>query len=340
MKMRAARREVLFVAAAIAARLVAGCGGADAVGGPAAAPARAPTRAGTILVTLGTRGGPMPTADRAQSANLVIVDGTPYLIDAGDGVLRRVVEAGVDFRAIDHVFLTHVHWDHAGGLAALVAAAWESQRRTPIEVFASGAEAVVAGVVASLTPNAEIKATTGKATPLGDVVRAHEAAPGAVYQDDRITVTAVENTHFHFAADSPLVDKYRSYALRIATADRVIVFTGDTGESTAVETLARGADVLVAEVLDPDDVVALAQRRGTWQKMTATEQAGLARHLRASHLTPEQVGQLAAAAGVGEVILTHLVPTPDPVHDDARYVERVRATYHGPVVLAEDLGRY
>lgn len=60
----------------------------------AAAPvhAQAPAaQTGTTLITLGTAGGPVPQATRAQSSNLLIVNGTLYLIDAGGGVTGRVV---------------------------------------------------------------------------------------------------------------------------------------------------------------------------------------------------------------------------------------------------------
>jgi hypothetical protein len=60
------------------------------------APARAQAPAsssGTTLITLGTAGGPLPRADRAQSSNLLVVNGTLYLIDAGGGVTGRIVQA-------------------------------------------------------------------------------------------------------------------------------------------------------------------------------------------------------------------------------------------------------
>src|SRR5215472_15419347 len=47
--------------------------------------------AGTQLITLGTAGGPLPRADRAQSSNLLVVNGALYLIDAGGSVTSRVV---------------------------------------------------------------------------------------------------------------------------------------------------------------------------------------------------------------------------------------------------------
>ena len=58
------------------------------------------SKVGTRLITLGTQGGPNPRAHRAQSSNLLIVNGTPYVVDAGDGVARRLAKGGVDIREI------------------------------------------------------------------------------------------------------------------------------------------------------------------------------------------------------------------------------------------------
>ena len=55
---------------------------------------------GTRLLTLGTRGGPIPTVGRAQSSNLLIVNGALYVVDAGPGVMRRLTRAGISIRDI------------------------------------------------------------------------------------------------------------------------------------------------------------------------------------------------------------------------------------------------
>src|SRR5215475_11893336 len=76
----------------------------------------APAQSTTKLITLGTRSGPLPTVGRAQSSNLLIVNGAAYLVDAGEGVTRRLVRAGIAIRDLDTMFITRPHSDHTGGL--------------------------------------------------------------------------------------------------------------------------------------------------------------------------------------------------------------------------------
>jgi len=299
--------------------------------------AQTPPAKGTVLVTLGTSGGPLPRPGRTQSSNLLVVNGTPYLIDAGDGATRRIVRAGYDFRKVGKVFITHPHSDHTNGLATLLASQWEYQRREPTDVYGYGVEALVAGAIAYLTPNAEIRWSEGKRTKMSDVFKGHDVAPGMVWQDANVRVTAVENTHFNFAPDSPGAGKYRSYSYRFDTPGRSIVFTGDTGPSKALTELAKGADVLVTEVTVVDDVIAVMKKNGNWDTKTADEKEGWIRHMKEEHVRPEEVGQMAAAAGVKTVVMTHFSPSVDPKDDLKRYVAAARRFYAGRIVLAKDL---
>jgi ribonuclease BN (tRNA processing enzyme) len=295
---------------------------------------------GTHLVTLGTAGGPLPRDDRAQPSNLVAVDGALYLVDAGDGVARRIVQAGYDFRQVGKIFLTHLHGDHTAGLAPLLLSDWEFQRREPVDIYGSGVDKLVTGTIAYLTPNAEIRSAEGKRTPMAQIFRGHDVAPGVVYQDDKVKVIAVENTHFHFPPGSLPDGNYRSYSYRFETRDRVVVFTGDTGSSDAVTALAKNADVLVAQVTMANDTFELFKRNGLWQAKSPEEQEGFVRHMEGALITPQGVGQMAAAAGVKSVVLTHFAPTVDPEDDYLRYVEDVKKFYSGPVSIAKDLMQF
>ncbi len=319
----------------------AACLAIIAAGVPAGAQSgAAPALSGTTLITLGTGGGPLPRADRAQSSNLLIVNGTLYLIDAGGGVTRRIVQSGNDFRKVGKIFITHAHSDHTAGLATLLVSEWEYQHAESIDVYGSGVEALVKGAMDYLTPNAEIRWAEGKRRPMAGTFHGHDVEPGLVYQDANVKVTAVENTHFHFQPGTPPYGKYKSYSYRFETPGRVVFFTGDTGPTDAVVELAKGADLYVTETTSADDVIDLFKKNGAWQAKTPAEQEGFVRHMHEEHVTPEDIGKMAAKAGVKAVVMTHLGPTINANDDYQRYVDEAKKYYAGPIVLAKDLMKF
>jgi ribonuclease BN (tRNA processing enzyme) len=309
-----------------------------------ALPALAAAQDGTRLITLGTRSGPRPTIDRAQSSNLLIVNGTYYLIDAGIGTTRRLTRGGYRAASIGHIFISHGHDDHTGGLPALVTTEYNLGRTTPIEIYgALGTDALVDGMTRFLTVSSEIRISDGnRSIPIADIIVGHEVPPGVIYRDENVSVTAAENTHFNFPEGTPGYGKYKSYSYRFDTPDRSIVFSGDTGPSEALIELARGADLLVTEVTfaNADEIREERIRQGAWDIMTPDEQAGYIRHMVDEHLTQEEVGRMAAAAGIGAVLLTHLPSSSDPNENYQRFRDVVQRSFSGDVFIAEDLGEY
>src|SRR5262245_60588872 len=257
----------------------------------AQSPGTAP-KAGTRLITLGTAGGPVPRAKRAQSSNLLIVNGTPYLIDAGDGTARRLAKLKFNLRSLGTIFITHGHNDHTGGLGHLLSVQWGAQRTQPINVYGPpGTAGLIKAAIGYLNYDVEIRISDGSRTvPIEKVFFGHDVGTGVVYQDANIKVIAAENSHFHFPPGSPAYGKYKSYSYRFETPDRVIVFTGDTGASDAVTELARGADLLVAEVVSVADIKEARIRDGRWAAMSEPEQREYIRHMEEEHLTPDQIG--------------------------------------------------
>ena len=297
------------------------------------------SKKGTRVITLGTRSGPRPDLRRAQSANLLITNGAAYVIDAGDGVSRRLIRLGVNFRDIGNIFITHPHSDHTGGLGSLMM--WLYDRGDPKKVVGiygpPGTVASVHGLLEFLTVNAEIRISDGtKTLPATRLFSSKDLGEGLVFQDANVKVTAVENTHFHFPPGSPGYGKYKSYAYRFDAADRSIVFTGDTGPSDAVADLAKGADLLISEATNPvDEFKEGAIKTGIWQQMTSEEQRNYIRHHIEEHLLPEDLGKMAARANVRTVVMTHLQPAPND--DYSRYINEVKNHYSGQVLVAKDL---
>jgi ribonuclease BN (tRNA processing enzyme) len=291
---------------------------------------------GSRLITLGTSAGPPPRAHRAQSSNLLSVNGTHYVVDAGDGVARRLAKAGINVREIGIVFITHHHDDHTAGLGTLLSVAWDQNRTKPIHVYGPPrTEELVKAAVQYFGISAEIRiADGGRSAPIESVFVGHDVGPGLMYQDANIKVTAVENSHFAFH-EGPAAGKHKSYAYRFETPDRVIVFTGDTGASDAVTELAKDADLLVTETSSCQGRMQEMAEDGRWQAMTATEQAGITRQMTQGHMTLDEIGELAARANVKTVVLSHLTHKRDG--DYTPWAEEVEKHFSGQVLVAKDL---
>lgn len=294
-------------------------------------------KAPSSLITLGTSAGPSLTPGRAQTSHLLTVNGTYYVVDAGDGVARRMARAGADVREVGIIFLTHHHDDHTAGLGTLMSLAWDRQRTEPINVYGPPrTKELVDATVRYCSISADIRiADGGRSVPLDKVFFGHDVGIGEIYQDDNIRVSATENTHFSFH-QGDAAGRYKSYTYRFETPDRVIAFTGDTGFSAAVTELARDADVLVTETSSCDERKNRMIKDGTWQAMSAAEQEGIMRQATQGHMALDNIGMLATQAGVRKVVLSHLTRRVETA-DYEPWAEEVRKHFSGEVVVAEDL---
>ena len=289
------------------------------------------------LITLGTSAGPSLTPGRAQTSHLLTVNNSYYVIDAGDGVARRLARAGADVRDVGTIFLTHHHDDHTAGLATLMSLAWDRQRTEPINVYGPPrTEKLVDAAVNYCSISADIRiADGGRSVPLNEVFFGHDVGIGKIYHDKNIAVFSTENTHFSFHGGEN-IGLYKSYSYRFETPDKVIGFTGDTGSSAAVAKLLQGADIMVTETSSCDERKNRMIDDGTWQKMSAFEQEGIMRQATQGHMGLENIGKLATKAGVKKVVLSHLTRR-HASKDYQPWAEEVRKYFTGEVVVAEDL---
>ena len=322
--------------------LTVACASVTQPGGPRAA-SDAPATA--QFITLGTGGGPVIRLERGQPANAIIVGAEVYLFDAGDGVQRQMRAAGIDARQVKAVFLSHHHIDHSGGIPTLMANRWLLNNLPPITLIGPpGTEQWASGITAAYRTIelAPIAIGGPPKPPFAQSVASIDLPatldePQVVFSDENIRVLAVTNNHFNYPAGSPEAETSRSYSFRIEVAGRSIVYTGDTGPSANLERLAQEADLLVSEVIDLEGMRRI-YAQVPWMD-DATSTAAMA-HQTKDHLTPEEVGKLATRAGVGAVVLTHLVPGSDGELDPSVYVAGVKKHFSGPVTLADDLDRF
>ena len=297
-------------------------------------------RKGLQILMLGTHGGPGLVKQRSEPATLLIVDGQPYLIDCGIGTMQRMLDAGVQSQTVGTIFFTHDHPDHALGLVDVLAndylLSYDFARPSSHNEFNIYGPPQTPALVKAAYQFIKIPYGIFAAEPLGrskliDPFKVHVVDhDGLVYHDDKIRVTAAENTHYRL-----MPAKYhatmKSYSYRFDTPYGSIVFTGDTGQCQAVEALAKGADVLISEVEDLKPI-----ERSLPPSGKAGKENKLAGHMRLEHLPMKAVGELATAARVKAVILYHFVG----VGNGEKFVTGVKKYYSGPVFAGEDLARY
>jgi ribonuclease BN (tRNA processing enzyme) len=290
----------------------------------AAAPrvrAQAPAARRSRLIILATGGGPRPRKTRGSTAHAIIVDNVLYVIDCGNGVARQLAQAGVALPTLRHVFITHHHSDHNADYGNLMLLAWTTGLRGRVDTWGPPPLEKMTRLFFELNAvDIDTRIADEGRLPLVPLVHPHELSQaGPVMQDERVKVTAALVEH------PPLTP---AFAFRFDCPDRSIVFSGDTNKSDNLIRLARGADVLVHEALYVPAVDRLVAR--------VPQAATLKKHLIDSHTSAEDVGRVAAAAGVKTLVISHLVPADDPLVTDQMWIDAARPHFTGEIVVAHD----
>jgi len=292
------------------------------------------------FITLGTHGGPLSNPTRSQPANVLIIGRDAYVVDIGDGGVQQMAKAGVILPQVKGVFLSHLHFDHTGGLAALLGLRLQLRIKGKLPIYGPpGTKELVAGLVSSMKPAAAAGygiAGEGYDDPTG-TAEVFEVGDGQAITVGPMTVKVRQNTHYDYPAGSDMDKRFKSVAYRFDLADRSIVYTGDTGPSKAVEELAKGADLLVSEMIDEEAVVGAVRRSNP---QGSAQMRNVVQHLTTHHLTSAEVGKLAKTAGVKSVVITHLAGDNPTGADFMRYLKGINAVYSGPVIIATDLDQY
>ena len=289
----------------------------------ALAPLRPLAQSRTRLVLLGTGGGPRVTAKgRAKPATLIVANGIPYVIDCGDGVSLQLVRAGVALDTLRYVFITHHHSDHNLDYGNLIYNAWASGLRKPVDTYGPPPIAAMTDDWFRLNRfDIETRIADEGRVDLRRLVTAHEfAKDGQVMRNEDVKVTAARVRH-------PPIDQ--AYAYRFDCPDRSIVISGDTAYAPSLVDLAKGADVLVCEAMHLAGIERLLAK--------VPNAATLREHLLASHVVAEDVGKLAAEAGVKTLVLSHLVPSDDPSITEEMWMQDARKHFKGEVIVGRDL---
>ena len=231
--------------------------------------------------------GSFPGPDSPGSCYLVEAEGFRLLLDLGNGALGAL-QRYFGLYDVDAICLSHLHADHCLDLCSYTVA-----RLYP----ADGAR-----------PRIPVYGPAGTAERM---TRAYSMEPGPEVRKAFDFRTLTAGTHrigpFQVTADH-MNHPVETFGFRLEHAGRSLTYSADTGESAALEGLARDTDLMLCEA-------------------SFLDAPGLPPGV---HLTARQAAEHATRAGARRLVLTHLVPWNDP---ERSLAEAARA-YAGPITLA------
>lgn len=297
------------------------------------------------IVFLGTSAS-APSVHRGLSSLFVQHEEYRFLIDCGEGTQRQILRAGIGFKRLNQILLTHGHLDHILGLGGLVSTFLRWEVMEEIEIF--GTQHTLDRVY-DLIFGVVLRGFRGKPP-----VILHEIQPGTFYETEKFSITAFPVEH---RGSSSLGYRFEEHSRRPFLPEKAESLNIPPGPWRRDLVAGQSIHLPDGRQIDPDQVLG-APRRGTSlviigdtgsvdkllphvenadalviESTYINAEADLAE--RFDHLTAEQAATLAKKANVGQLFLTHL---------SRRYRERdvldeAQAVYPG-VHVARDFDRF
>lgn len=256
-------------------------------------------------------GSPMPDRGRTGPCFAIVAGGQLFVFDTGEGTQETLTLMGLPSSRVAAVFLTHFHSDHIDGLGALSLQHWAAgAAQAPLPVHGTpGVERVVNGFNEAYAIDSGHRIAHHGPTvvpPGGFGLVAHPfnlPAPNesaVVYDHGGMRILAFRVDH------EPVTD---AVGYRIEYQGRSVVVSGDTRRCDCVARAAEDADLLVHEALQPRLTRMLGDAAANNEQPNI---AAIARDIEDYHTTPREAAEVAQAARVRALALTHLIP-PMPI---------------------------
>jgi ribonuclease BN (tRNA processing enzyme) len=280
-----------------------------------------------MQVTLLGAGVPTPTPRRFGSAYLLDVAERTLLVDCGPATTYKLTLAGRRAPEVSLLLFTHHHFDHNADYPCFVLTRWDQDvDQAPLRVYGPPPTAELTRTLFEAPDGAWVPdwnarighggskrvfanrgGTRRRRPPQIDAV---DIDATFVLEDDGFSVRAADAVHAQ-----PFLE---SVAYRIDGAEGSIVFTGDTEPVDSVVDLARNADMLICMCWDTDEAM---EAEGLSRGMTGTPSAA----------------RMAAEAGVGALVLTHVAPHLDTPAVREAALREAAAHFDGRIVFGEEL---
>lgn len=295
------------------------------------------------IMVLGSGGPQFEASGRASAGYLVFADGHPFaLMDLGSGTYKSIAMSGAHIGQLNYIMLSHLHIDHASEVPGVMKGIYfdgqlEGQQHTaPFQIYGPTSDSNGLFPSTSQLMDGYFAQGTGLFRYLRTFVGGVDGHPeiigkfgydahdlSATWQNEppinTMLDTVVDNNDL--VIKDVAVDHFEAPAVayRINYKGHSIAYTGDTHSTTDnIIRLAQGADILIYDtsILDnaPPPASPFAKR----------------------HTTPKRIGEVAVAANVKTLVLSHLTPLSEPNIDSI--IDEIRAQgFSGKIKVARDL---
>ena len=273
--------------------------------------------------------GPLPVRNMAKPCTAIQAGGKLYVVDVGPEATENLMLWQVPLAPARAVFLTHLHSDHIGGLGEFNLQSWVAGRDAPLALVGpTGTDEVARGFNMAYQrdhgfrkahhEHGEFKFSIPAGLYAPKVVAPPKPGPDGVaktvvWKDGDLTVTAIVVAH---EPVSP------AYAYRFDYGGRSVVISGDTRKWPPLATASKGADVLIHEAQNAGMTRQLSQGL----KMQGNARlSSLMLDTLSYHTTPVEAAEIARAAGVKALVLSHLTQAGLPFYNPEAFTKGMDA---------------
>ena len=275
------------------------------------------------ITALGTG---MPNQSPSNVAACFLVElgnGDSFLFDIGTGSTDRLAGLEADYSKLDKVFVSHLHTDHAGDLAALWVAGWINGRYTPLQVYGPSGKTPELGTKVHVDHIRDawawdVTSRAGTLPNAGGEIEAHEfdfSKTAVIYDENGVKITSFPAIHIRDG----------SVSYRLDWNGLSFVFGGDSAPNKWFIKEAKGADVVVHECFfTPENWMEIAgfpYKEAYWVTSVI-------------HTPPEGFGKIMSEINPRMAVAYHYWN-----HRDVEFgiYDGVRKTYDGPLTMSDDL---